>query len=69
MLRSLKAIVIELYGLFVDDGSFAISIIAWLGLFWLARTHLHLSGTGSAALLCGGLLAILVESALRRARR
>ena len=69
MLQSLKAILRELYGLFVDDGSFAIAIIVWLVLLWLARPYLHLSGAWIAVVMFAGLVAILIESALRRARR
>ena len=69
MSQSLQAILREIYGLFVDDGSFAVATLAWLALLWLARAHLHLSGAVSAALLFAGLAAILIESALRRARR
>ena len=69
MLQSLKAILRELYGLFVDDGSFAIAIIVWLVLLWLARPYLHLPGAWIAVVVFTGLVAILIESALRRARR
>lgn len=69
MRRLLKGALQELYAVFVDDGSFAIGIIVWLGLIWLAGPHLHLSGASSPALLFAGLVAILIESALRRARR
>ena len=68
-LRYLKAVLRELYGLFVDDNRFAIAIIVWLALPSLARPHLHLSGTWSTALLFAGLVAILIECALRGARR
>jgi hypothetical protein len=69
MLQSFKVVLQEFYALFVDDGSFAIGISVWLGLIWLAGPHLHLSGAWSAALLFVGLVAILTESTLRRARR
>lgn len=69
MLQSLKAVLRELYGLFVDDGSLAVAIVVWLGLLALARPHLHWSGACYAVLLFVGLVAILIESALRRARR
>lgn len=29
-MRWFKTIILELYGLFVDDGSFAITIVVWL---------------------------------------
>ena len=69
MLQSLKAILRELYGLFVDDGSFAIAILVWLVLLWLVRPYMHLSGAWTAVVLFAGLVAILIESALRRARQ
>ena len=65
----LKRIVEEIFGLFVDDGYFAIAIIVWLGLLWLILPHLPISANWNAVILFAGLIAILVESALRRARQ
>lgn len=65
----LKAIFQELFGLFVDDGSFAIAILIWLVLLWLVLPPLHVSGVWRAVILFGGLTAILIESVLRRARQ
>lgn len=65
----LRNIVAELFGLFVDDGSFAIAILAWLGVLWLALPHLAIDNTWSAIILFAGLAVILIESVLRRARR
>jgi len=64
----LKTIFEELVGLFVDDGSFEIAILAWLGLVWLLP-HLHLPAAWNGPILFAGLGLILVESVLRRARK
>lgn len=69
MMRWLQTIIGELWGLFVDDGRYALSIVAWLLLAWLALPLLRLGGGWNAIILCVGLLAILLESAWRRARR
>jgi hypothetical protein len=34
-MRWLKTILAEIFGLFVDDGRFAFTIIVWLGVIWL----------------------------------
>lgn len=65
----IRTIAAELFGLFVDDGSFAIAIAAWLGVAWLLSLHL-LHGVGwNGAVLFAGLVVILLGSAARRARR
>jgi hypothetical protein len=63
-LRWLRAIALELYGLFVDDGLFAAAIVAWLALTLIAA-HTHLSPRWRALALPAGLAAILIESLLR----
>ena len=65
-LRKLPA---ELWGLFVDDGRYALAIVVWLLLAWLALPLLDLGGGWNALVFAAGLLAILAESVLRRARR
>ncbi len=65
----IKTIFSELYSVFVDDGSFAIAILVWALLLWLLVPRLGLSGGWNGALLFSGLCVILVESALRRARK
>lgn len=64
----IKTICAELFGLFVDDGSFAIAIIVWLGASWLLSLRL-LHGGWSGVVLFVGLGAILLWSAMRRARQ
>ena len=65
----LKTILAEFFGLFVDDGSFALAIIIWLGVIWLGLPRLNLPAVWNGVVLFAGLATILVESALRRASR
>ncbi len=59
----------EVYGLFVDDGLFALTIVGWVAAVWLGVSWLGLPPVGLAVLLFAGLALILLESATRRARR
>ncbi len=68
-MRWMRTIADEVFGLFVDDGSFALAILAWLLLVWLAVSRLGGGAGWAAAGLFLGLAAILVESVARRARR
>jgi hypothetical protein len=67
-MKWLKTALGELYGLFVDDGSFALAIFAWLMLTWLLLPLLA-PGSWGAIAWSAGLLAILVVNVLCRARR
>lgn len=58
----------EVFGLFVDDGSLAITMLVRLALLWLLP-QLSVSLVWHGVILFAGLLAILLESALRRARQ
>ncbi len=64
----LKAIWSEFFGLFVDDGSFAVAILLWLAAAWLILPRLGLPAAVPPAILFAGLVVILVESATRRTR-
>jgi hypothetical protein len=67
-MRWVRSIAREVLGLFVDDGSFAIAILAWAAVvFGLARMRPGESWTGPA-FFCG-LALILIESGLRFARK
>ena len=68
-MSTLKTILSEVFGLFVDDGSYAAAILVWLGLCWIVLPRLPALGPWSGVVLFVGLAAIMVESALRRARR
>jgi hypothetical protein len=64
-----KTIWSELLGLFVDDGSFAIAILVWLGMNWLLSTYLLRQSEWGGVVLFAGLGLILLESTTRRSRR
>jgi hypothetical protein len=63
----LKTIVLEIYGLFVDDGTYAVAIIAWLAIAAPVVPRLDIPASADALILFAGLLLILLESTLRRA--
>ena len=65
----MRAIIDEIIGLFVDDLGFAVAILVWLAIVVVAVPQLGLRGFWPVGLLFGGLLVILVESAVRRARQ
>jgi hypothetical protein len=65
----LRAVLSELWGLFVDDSRYALAIVLWLLLAWRALPLLGLAGGWDALVFAAGLLAILMESVLRRERR
>jgi hypothetical protein len=65
----LKNILHEIYGLFVDDVSFALAIVLWLAVTRWVMPYLNIPVRISAILLFAGLALILVESATRYSRR
>lgn len=60
----IKSVAREVYGLFVDDVSFAVAIVVWLAIAGVALPHTRWAGP----VLFAGLAGILVESVLRFAR-
>ena len=67
-MNTVRTIFREIFGLFVDDGFFALSILIWLGLTALLLPHLGWVPRWSGGILFGGLSAILVWSSIRYAR-
>lgn len=67
-MKWLKTIGEEVLGLFVDDGNFAIAIIVWLGVAWFLSIHILANIHWNGVVLFAGLVLILLESAIRRAR-
>jgi membrane protein implicated in regulation of membrane protease activity len=65
----LTAALRELLGLFVDDGSLALAILAWIGIVALALPALGLPGNWRAVALFLGCALILAENVARSARR
>ncbi len=68
-MKWLKTIGEEVFTLFVDDGSFAIAIIVWLGVAWSLSILILANLPWSGAVLFVGLVSILIESAMRGARQ
>jgi hypothetical protein len=65
----LRAVLAEVFGLFVDDGFLALAILAIVALTAGLPGLLGLSSSVQGALLFLGCSAVLVESVLRAARR
>ena len=63
----LRSIADELVSLFVDDGSLVVLVLIWLTVCWLLLPKLSLPSPLLPVLLFVGLVAILTESAIRRA--
>jgi TRAP-type C4-dicarboxylate transport system permease small subunit len=59
----------ELLGLFVDDGSLALAVLAWIAVAVLVFPALPIDGGWLAVALFVGIALILVENLLRAARR
>jgi hypothetical protein len=68
-MKWLKSIFREIFGLFVDDGSFALAILIWLAVVRWATPHLNIPAGITAVILFAGLALILTESATRYSRR
>jgi hypothetical protein len=67
-MKWLKNILREIFGLFVDDSSFALAILIWLAVVRWATPHLNIPHA-SGIILFAGLALILTESATRYSRR
>ena len=65
---TLGAILRELFGLFVDDGSLAVNLLLWSALAGGALALLTDGGSWQAPMMVAGYLAILVENVLRAGR-
>jgi hypothetical protein len=68
-MKWLKNILREIFGLFVDDGSFALAILLWLALIRGATPYLNIPSAITGIILFAGLALILAESAIRYSRR
>jgi hypothetical protein len=65
----LTTMIREFVGLFVDDGSFALEILAWLAGGFLGLHALSLEPRIAGGLLFAGLSVILVENVYRATRK
>ncbi len=64
----MRTVARKVLSLFVEDGSFALAILLWLGVMWLAASHLRL-GVPGGVILAAGLLLVLLENLVRSSRR
>lgn len=69
-MSAIKTVFREIWGLFVDDGTFAAAILIWLVLCAVALPRLaaHIPVQASGLILFAGLGIILFEDTLRFAR-
>ena len=68
-MKLLVAVLHEAFGLFVDDGAFALAILAWLAIVGLVAGEVHNAKPFCGLLLFLGLVFILAAGVVRRARR
>jgi uncharacterized membrane protein YtjA (UPF0391 family) len=59
----------EVYGLFVEDGSYAVAIIVWLAAAGFLFPHIAGAGAWRGPILFVGMAAIMLESVIRAAKR
>ncbi len=64
----MRTVAREVLGLFVDDGSFALAILLWLGVMRFTASHLR-PGVLGGVILAAGLLLILLENLVRSSRK
>ncbi len=67
-MKLVELIAREVFGLFVDDGTFAVAILAWLALAGLGAPRLGIAPAWQGFILFAGLAVLLVASVVRRAR-
>jgi hypothetical protein len=68
-MRALTTIAREIFGLFVDDGRFALSLLLWLAVVALLLPRLPIPPGWDGPVLFAGLAVILVGSCVARVRR
>jgi hypothetical protein len=64
----IKSVAREVWGLFVDDGSFAVAIVVWLAVVLLAARRVAWGARFGGVVLFLGLATVLIENVLRYAR-
>jgi hypothetical protein len=68
-MRWIQSVAREVVGLFVDDGSFAGAILAWIMVCITLLPRVAAGARWAGLALFAGLAAILIESVLRFSRR
>ncbi len=67
-MQTLKAVLREVTGLFVDDGSLAFAVIVWIGIVWLMFKRFHVPFPGGNVLMIG-FCAVLIGNLIQSTRR
>lgn len=67
-MKAITAVLREVFGLFVDDGSLAVALLLWIGIMSFATHALALDRAWGGPVLAAGCLAILLENVRRSAR-
>ena len=65
----IRTVVASLIGLFIDDGSLALSIVVLIAIATLAVKAAWVAPLGGGIFLLGGCIALLLESVYRAARK
>lgn len=65
-MKVIRTVAREIFGLFVDDGSFAVLILAWIAITWLMAFKLLANPECGGLILFCGLGLILLGSTARR---
>jgi hypothetical protein len=65
----LRTVAAEIWGLFVDDGSFAAAIVVWLAIVLFGLRRLAWASRWGGIALFAGLALVLIENVLRHTRR
>jgi hypothetical protein len=65
----MRSVAREVWGLFVDDGSFAVAILVWLAVVSLGTRTVASGAKWGGVALFAGLALVLIESVLRYARK
>lgn len=68
-MQTVRAALLELWRLFVDDGSLAAVLVVWIGVVAVVHPFLPLSAEGKSVLLFVGFAGALIENVMRTGRR
>lgn len=68
-MNAIKTAIREVYGLFVEDGSYALALVVWIVAAALLLPRLSLAAAWRAPVLFAGMILILLENVVRSARK
>lgn len=68
-INGLIAMLRKVFGLFVDDGSLALSILVWIFALYVVTQVVPIEQGGTAPVLFLGCVGILIENVLRASRQ